>query len=131
MENRKYTWSFAELVDRLSIVIQKIVYSETPEMANGFAKERDDIVHDLNLFLKEGVKLDGEMIYKICALQLINATVWSNESAGRGDGDQKNYELTHSLNSDRASIKKSISEQAKGRIDFKLNYGKGTWDFKL
>ena len=131
MEQRRYQWSFAELADRLGIVIQKIIYAETEEMRLAFIQERDDIVHDLDLFLKEGVQVDGKMISNICALQLINATVWNNESAFREGGDGVDLKLTHSLNSDRASVKKAISERANGRVDFKLNYNKGIWNIHL
>lgn len=131
MEGRRYTLSFAELCDRLSIVVQKVVYAETEEMRDAFAQERDDIIHDLNLFLNEGVEVDGQMISHLCYLQLINATIWNNESALRGDGDGSNLKFTHGLNSNRASVKKAISEKANGRIDPKLNYGLGIWNLKL
>lgn len=131
MAERKYQWSFAELIDRLSIVIQKVVHSEDVNMRAVFADERDDIIHDLNLYLQEGVKVDGEMISHICYLQLINATIWQNESAFRGDGDGANLKLTHGLNSDRATIKRHISERSKGRVDYKLNYNSGYWDMFL
>lgn len=129
MAERKYAWSFAELVDRLSIVIQKIVYAENHQMAAIFVNERDEIIHDLNLFLQEGVVVDGDMIGKICALQLVNATIWQNESAFRGDGDGGNLKFTHLLNANRAGVKKAISEKANGRIDHKLNYTTQAWDF--
>ncbi len=131
MEGRKYNWSFAELIDRLSIVVQKVVYAENEEMKAAFVQERDDIIHDLNLYLNEGVKVDGQMISHICYLQLINATVWANESAFREGGSGDNLPFTHGLNSNRASIKQAISEKVKGRIDFKLNYNKGIWDLRL
>lgn len=131
MAERRYIWSFAELCDRISIVIQKIVYAESEEMRDAFVQERNAIIHDLNLFLNEGVKVDGEMISHICSLQLVNATVWSNESAFREGGSGDNLPFTHGLNSNRAEIKKVISEKAKGRIDFKLNYNKGIWDLRL
>ena len=131
MEDRRYTWSFAELIDRMSIVAQKIVYAETEEMRLAFVQERDDIINDLDLFLKEGVQVDGKMISNICALQLINATVWNNESAFREGGDGVDLTLTHSLNSDRANCKMAISKKANGRIDYKLNYNKGIWDLHL
>lgn len=127
MSERRYNWSFAELVDRLSIVVQKIVYASEEKMRLEFASERDDIVHDLNLYIKEGVVVDGQMISRICLLQLVNATIWNNESAFREGGEGDNLKLTHSLNSDRAMLKAAISVRANGRIDHKLNYNKGHW----
>ncbi len=131
MEGRRYNWSFSELCDRISIVVQKIVYAENEEMKASFVQERDDIIHDLNLFLSEGVKVDGKMLSDLCCLQLVNATIWANESAFREGGSGDNLPFTHGLNSNRAEIKKSISERAKGRIDHKLNYNKGIWDLRL
>ena len=127
----RYKWSFAELCDRLSIVLQKIVYAENEEMRLSFVGEREDLIHDLNLYLKEGVQVDGEMISRICYLQLVNATIWANETAGRGEGSAANYQFTHGLNANRATIKKSISQKANGRIDHKLNYISGAWDLRL
>lgn len=123
--------SFAELIDRLSIVIQKIIHAETEEMKVAFVQERDDIIHDIDLFISEGVKVDGKTISDSMTLQVVNCTIWNGESAGRGDGDAKNYEMTHALNSNRAEVKKHISERSKGRVDFKLNYGRGIWDLRL
>jgi hypothetical protein len=131
MTERLYKWSFAELLDRVSIVQMKIVFSETEEMRQEFISERDAIVHDLNAFIKEGVEVTGEILVAAMALQMVNHAIWTNESGSRGDGEAKNYELSHSLNSDRATIKKHISQKANGRIDHKLNYGMGTWDFAL
>jgi hypothetical protein len=131
METRRYQWSFAELIDRLSIVIQKIIYSETEEMRDLFAQERNDIIHDLDLFIAEGVEVDGKMLSDAMSLQIVNCAIWNGESAGRGDGGEKNYALTHALNSNRAEVKKNISERANGRVDHKLNYGLGAWDLKL
>jgi len=128
---RLYNWSFAELIDRLSIVIQKIIHSTTDEMREMFVKERDEIIHDLDAFISEGVKVDGKTISHAMSLQIVNCAIWNGESAGRGDGKEKNYEMTHALNSNRAEVKKHISERANGRVDFKLNYGLGLWDLKL
>lgn len=128
---RKFMPSFSELTDRLNIVIQKIAFAENETMKAAFVEERDNIIHDINIFLSEGVKVTGEMISVICALQFINYAIWSNEAGGRGDGETKNYELTHGLNANRAECKKRISQLANGRIDHKLNYIKGAWDLKL
>lgn len=131
MSDRKYQWSFAELLDRITIVSQKIAYSDSEEMRLAFVQERDDIIHDLDLFLSEGVKVDGKTLSHLCYLQLVNATIWNNESAFREGGSGDNLPFTHGLNSNRAEIKKVISERVKGRVDHKLNYNKGIWDLRL
>ncbi len=51
MSNRKYLPTLSELVDRLSIVQLKEVF--IPEHKNEYAKEISDILHDIDLTLKE------------------------------------------------------------------------------
>lgn len=124
---RKYLPSYAELIDRLSIVIQKEMFATDEEMRAAFVKERNDIIHDINVFISEGVKVNGEQIFSAMLLQLVNSHIWSNEGAGRGEGGEKNYEMTHALNADRAKVKRHIQEISGGRIDHKLNYIDGHW----
>lgn len=124
---RKYLPSYAELIDRLSIVIQKEMFATEEEMRAAFVKERNDIIHDINVFISEGIRIDGEHIFSAMLLQLVNSHIWENESGIRGDGEKKNYELTHSLNYDRSLVKKHIQEMINGRVDFKLSYSKGAW----
>jgi len=128
MEGRRYHLSFAELLDRLSIVSQKVIYAQEEEMKTAFISEREDILHDIDLFR---VKWDAKLSYAAMVLQHINAKIWDNESGGRGEGGDRNYDLTHALNSNRAEVKKWIQEYIGGRIDHKLNYIKGAWDLRL
>lgn len=125
MTERKYTYSFAELFDRLSIVIQKELYATDKKMKSEFRKERLDIVHDISIF---GV--NGEIIFSAMLLMLCNSKMWDNESGARGDGNKTNFLLTHKLNASRAEIKKRIQEMIGGRIDYKLNYIEGAWTIK-
>jgi len=141
MEGRKYNWSFAELCDRLSIVVMKIAYSDSKEMISAFLEERNSILADIDLFIKEGVEMDGEMVYLIQGLQFINTKIWHNESEQRGEsaetteqGWKQKYEKllqSHQWNADRAICKKAIQEKIGGRVDYKLNYIKGAIDLKL
>lgn len=126
---RAYLLSFAELCDRLNIVLQKIIHSPTEEVKAIFTKEAKDIKHDIDLFIQEGVKIDSRMIEALMMLQLINREIWENESALRGDGDKSDLVKTHKLNSDRAFSKKRISILANGRVDEKLNYIGGLWNY--
>lgn len=119
---RRYLPSYAELLDRLSIVIQKELYSTEKKLKIEFRKERLDIVHDISLF-----QVDGEMIFATMLLMLCNSKMWDNESGARGDGDKTNFLLTHKLNATRAAIKRRIMEMIGGRIDYKLNYIDGAW----
>ena len=131
MIERLYNLSFAELSDRMCIINMKVVYAENEDMKKAFVQERESIIHDLNLFIQEGVVMDAEMANYIANLQMINTEIWENESGGRGDGQKKNYELSHGLNSNRAEVKKIIQQKANGRIDHKLNYNRGIWDLRL
>lgn len=131
MADRRFMPSFAELIDRLGIVIQKIVHSDNDELRMAFVQERDDIIHDIDQFILEGMKIDGSMISMACTLILVNCHIWENEAGGRGDGEKKNYEFTHGLNANRAEIKKHIQKKISGRIDEKLNYIKGIWELHL
>ena len=64
MQNRKYLPTLSELIDRLSIVQLKEVFIS--EHKKEYAKEIADIVHDINLVLKEGdVTITAETIVKV------------------------------------------------------------------
>ena len=119
---RRYFPSYAELCDRLTIIVQKELYATDEKMKREFKKERQDIVHDITLF---GV--DGDLVFANMLLMLCNSKMWDNESAARGDGNKSNFLLTHKLNATRANIKKRIQEMQGGRIDYKLNYLEGEW----
>ena len=113
---RKYLPTIAELIDRLSIVQLKEVFIS--EHKKEYAKEIQDIVHDLNL---EG--LDGNLIRAIIVLSQMNLHIWHNETkyrAGEGDG---NLGLTHGLNGIRNTAKNIIQDQLDddGRKDYKVD----------
>ena len=113
---RKYLPTIAELIDRLSIVQLKEVFIS--EHKKEYAKEIQDIVHDLNL---EG--LDGNLIRAIIVLSQMNLHIWHNETkyrAGEGDG---NLGLTHGLNGIRNTAKNIIQDQLDddGRKDYKID----------
>lgn len=140
MEERKYLPSFAELVDRLSILVMKIAYSEDKEMLHSFIEERDNITHDIDLFVKEGVEMDGGMVYYLQGLQFLNSKIWHNEMEQRGEsgelevGWKEKYEKliqSHKWNADRAKVKRAIQQKIGGRIDQKLNYIEGSLDLKI
>jgi len=131
MTERRYTPSFSELCDRLSIVAQKWVYAESEDQKKVFTSEISDIVHDLDLFIEEGVKVNGQMILAQIFLTLANCHIFENEGAARGDGDKADLKKTHQLNSDRSMCKARISSLCNGRIDPKLQYSGGLWNFKF
>ena len=90
-ENRKYLPTISELIDRLSIIQLKEVF--IAEHKEEYAKEIQDIVHDLNE-LMNWEKPSGEMIRAIIVLAQMNLHIWHNESNYRkGIKDGNDLEL--------------------------------------
>ena len=70
---KKYLPTLSELIDRLSIVQLKEVF--IPEHKEEYAKEIQEILHDINL---EGQ--DAELIRAVIVLSQMNLHIWHNES---------------------------------------------------
>jgi hypothetical protein len=121
MSDRKYLPTFSELIDRLSIVQLKEVF--IPEHKDEYAKEISDILHDIDLTIKEkGVILNSDTIRAIVVLSQMNLHIWHNESNYRkGIKDGNNLELTHGLNGIRNTSKNIIQELVGGRKDYKID----------
>ena len=121
MKNRKYLPTLSELVDRLSIAQLKEVF--ITEHKDEYAKEINDIIHDINLELSEkSCILKGEDIRAIVVLAQMNLHIWHNESNYRkGIKDGNNLELTHGLNGIRNTAKNKIQESVGGRKDYKID----------
>jgi hypothetical protein len=88
-----------------------------------YAKEIADIVHDIQLYLKESKEpITAETIRAIVVLSQMNLHIWHNESNYRkGIKDGNNLELTHGLNGIRNTAKNKIQEIAGGRKDYKID----------
>ena len=121
MEQRKYLPTLGELIDRLSIHQLKEVF--IPENKKNYAEEMNDIVHDIDLILKEkDVNLDGDIIRAIIVLSQMNAHIWYNESQVRkGEKGSDNLMLTHGLNGIRNTAINKIMEVVGGRKDYKVD----------
>ena len=121
MKSRKWLPTFGELIDRLSIHQLKEVF--IPENKKNYAEEMNDIVHDIDLILKEkDVNLDGDIIRAIVVLSQMNAHIWYNESQVRkGEKGTDNLMLTHGLNGIRNTAINKIMEVVGGRKDFKVD----------
>lgn len=119
--DRKYLPTLSELIDRLSIIQLKEVF--ITQHKEEYAKEINDIVHDINLILqKEDAKITAETIRAIVVLSQMNLHIWHNESNYRkGVKDGNNLELTHGLNGIRNTAKNKIQEIAGGRKDYKID----------
>ena len=121
MSNRKYLPTLSELVDRLIIAQLKEVF--IAEHKDEYAKEIADIVHDIQLYLKESKEpITAETIRAIIVLSQMNLHIWHNESNYRkGIKDGNNLELTHGLNGIRNTAKNKIQEVMGGRKDYKID----------
>ena len=119
-KHRKWLPTLGELIDRLSIHQLKEVF--IPENKENYATEMNDIVHDIDIILKENnIKLEGEIIRAIVVLSQMNAHIWYNESQVRkGEGDGDLY-LTHGLNGIRNTAINKIMEVVGGRKDYKVD----------
>jgi|TARA_B100000315_G_scaffold100160_1_gene92092 hypothetical protein len=120
-KQRKFLPTLGELIDRLSIHQLKEVF--IPENKKNYAEEMNDIVHDIDLILKEkDVNLDGDIIRAIVVLSQMNAHIWYNESQVRkGEKGSDNLMLTHGLNGIRNTAINKIMEVVGGRKDYKID----------
>tara|TARA_B100001564_G_scaffold358448_2_gene377148 strand:+ start:1372 stop:1752 length:381 start_codon:yes stop_codon:yes gene_type:complete len=112
---RKYLPTESELIDRLSIIQLKEVF--LPEHKDEYAKEIEDILHDLEL-----LGLDSELIRAVIVTAQMNLHIWHNESEARkGINAGENLQLTHGLNGIRNTAKNKIQERFGGRKDYKID----------
>ena len=120
-KNRRWLPTLGELIDRLSIHQLKEVF--IPENKKNYAKEMNDMVHDINLILKEHKgEITGEVIRAIVVLSQMNAHIWYNESQVRkGEKGSDNLMLTHGLNGIRNTAVNKIMEVVGGRKDYKVD----------
>jgi len=120
MKQRKYLQTLSELIDRLSIVQLKEVF--IPEYKAEYAKEINDIVHDIQLILDENsAVIDAKTIRAIIVCSQMNLHIWHNESNYRRGIKEGNLELTHGLNGIRNTSKNVIQEIIGGRKDYKVD----------
>ena len=79
---RKWLPTLGELIDRLSIHQLKEVF--IPENKKNYASEMQDMVHDIDMILKEHKgEITGDVIRAIVVLSQMNAHIWYNESQVR------------------------------------------------
>jgi hypothetical protein len=119
---RKYLPTLGELIDRLSIVQLKEV--KIPQHKEEYAKEIEDIVHDITEILdtNKQLKVDGDFIRAIVVLSQMNLHIWVNEDNARSGDEQGNQlMLTHGLNGIRNTAKNKIQELDGGRKDYKVD----------
>ena len=121
LTERKYLPTLSELIDRLSIAQLKEVF--IPEHKAEYANEIKDILHDIDLELREkNVILNADTVRAIVVLSQMNLHIWHNESNYRkGIKDGNDLELTHGLNGIRNTAKNIVQEHVGGRKDYKID----------
>lgn len=125
LAERKYLPTLAELIDRLSIVQLKAIYTDHKDE---YDAERQLIEHDIDLILAEKFqqtawRLNAFDIRAIMVVMLSNRVIWENESKARqgGDDQDKLLKFTHSINGVRNTAKNMIAHGASERIDIKVD----------
>ena len=122
--NRRFLPTFADLIDRLTIhQLKEVFITENKET---YTREMKDIVHDLDLLIKENdIKIDGELIHIIVCLAQMNEHIWYNESSVRKGNNQDLHKLklTHSLNGLRNKLMNKIKFKVgeSDRLDLKTD----------
>ena len=120
-KQRKFLPTLGELIDRLSIHQLKEVF--IPENKKNYAKEMSDMVHDIDMILKDHKgEITGSVIRSIVVLAQMNTHIWHNESQVRkGTKGSDNLMLTHGLNGIRNTAINKIMEVVGGRKDYKVD----------
>ena len=123
MGERRYLLTFAELLDRLSIVQLKAIRTPYKEQYDG---ERSDIEHDLNLLLKD-LEFTAYDIRCCMLLMHVNTVIWDNESfvrEGKNLGvaeTAQRLRFTHILNGVRNQIKNMLNVPFDQRQEAKVD----------
>lgn len=120
-KERRYLPTFADLIDRLSIVLLKSVFDSGNRAAH--LRERDLIEHDLDLLMGNPRLLQALDIRAIMTVMLANRYIWENESAVRAGyhGQSEKLLLTHSINGVRNTAKNVLARRMGERLDLKVD----------
>lgn len=126
---RKYLPSIGDLVDRF--VLNQIKCFKLEEHRDHYNAENEDILHDIDLLLKEqGVNIPILTLRAMICLGIVVPWVWLAEDYAR-KGDENSLKWTHALNSTRNQCKNKILEGL-GLIEGKdLQLDTITEDFKM
>lgn len=121
MSDRKYLPTLGELIDRLSI--NQIKEIKITNHRDEYAKEIEDILHDIQLILDEDkICLNAETIRNIIILSQYNLHIFQNEANCRnGVKDNNDLFLSHGLNSIRCTARNHIQEAIDGKKDYKID----------
>ena len=119
-KQRRWLPTLGELIDRLSIHQLKEIF--IPENKDNYAKEIQQLVHDIDLVLKENKdNITGEVIRALIVLAQMNCHIWYNETKVRNGDKDGNLHLTHGINGIRQTASNKIMEVVGGRKDYKVD----------
>lgn len=119
---RRYLPIFSDLIDRLSICQLKQIY--IPENADSYKQEIEDILHDIDLIIKEkNIQSTAKLLRYSQIIMLANRVIWENEHLARKGGclQDKFLKFTHSINGIRNNAKNLISQLIDERVDLKVD----------
>jgi hypothetical protein len=122
MPNRNYVPTFAELVDRLSIVQLKSIF--IPGHKAEYDSEIDLILPDIDAILAEKeYRLTATDIRAVMMIMLSNRYIWENEGKARAGGNDQDklLKLTHSINGVRNTAKNVLAVALGERKDYKID----------
>ena len=120
MSDRQWLPTLGELIDRLSIHQLKEIF--IPENKDNYAKAIQQLVHDIDLVLKENKdNITGEVIRALIVLAQMNCHIWYNETKVRNGDKDGNLHLTHGINGIRQTASNKIMEVVGGRKDYKVD----------
>lgn len=120
-QDRQFLPALPDLVDRLTIVQQKMIF--IPERAEEYTEERAHLIHDIDMLLKNGTAMSGKALAAVVLIMLTNRVIWENESLARKGGAEqdKMLKFTHSINGVRNSAKNVLAAEMGGRHDYKVD----------
>ncbi len=125
MSERRYLPTLADLVDRLTIVQQKMIF--IADHRTEYEAERADILHDIQIILDalahNDKHLSARAVMAVAMIQLTNRYIWENEAHARNGKEQdlRLLKLTHSINGCRNTAKNILAEETGGRRDYKVD----------
>ena len=120
MSDRQWLPTLGELIDRLSIHQLKEIF--IPENKENYANEIKQMVHDIDLVLKENKdNITGEVIRALIVLAQMNCHIWYNETKVRNGDKDGNLHLTHGINGIRQTASNKIMAVVGGRKDYKVD----------
>lgn len=139
--SRKFNYSMAELIDRLTVDQIKEVL--VPDKKDAVAREMIEICEDIdNIINEKQLKLTAKLLRTVVVIAQINLHIWKfkDEMEQIKDSDPKRYsdllKLSHQINGIRNRLKNHLLAQcgeadgASLRTNFNVD-GLSGWDISL